>query len=134
VKSVDGKPLPATGTAGMILPAGRQGPIFLTTANFDAIWRYNSSESYALSVAHLSDRIAGGGGFQTPWPRPSAILSRAEIIEVQDKLTQRGFDAGPSDGVPGELTRAAIGAFEKTLGKPTTGEPTKAILEALRAQ
>jgi hypothetical protein len=132
VKSVDGKPLPATGTAGMIIPAGFRGPVFLTTANFDAIWQYNMSESYALAIAHLSDRLAGVTGFKTPWPLPSSVLSRAEIVEIQEGLTRRGYDTGPADGVPGEKTRAAIGAFEKTLGKPTTGEATKAILEALR--
>jgi lytic murein transglycosylase len=134
VKSVDGKPLPDSGTAGMIIPAGFKGPIFLTTANFDAFWNYNASESYALAVAHLSDRLAGSSGFKTPWPSPSSILSRAEILEVQDTLTQKGFDPGPVDGVAGEMTRAAIGAFEKGLGKPTTGEPTKALLEALRTK
>jgi peptidoglycan hydrolase-like protein with peptidoglycan-binding domain len=118
----------------MIIPAGLKGPIFLTTVNFDAFWNYNASESYALSVAHLSDRIAGGIGFKTPWPQASTILSRTEILEVQESLTKRGFDAGPADGVAGEKTRAAIGAFEKTLGKATTGEATKAILEALRTQ
>jgi lytic murein transglycosylase len=132
VKSVDGTPLPATGTAGMIIPAGFRGPVFLTTANFDAIWQYNMSESYALAVAHLSDRLAGVPGFKTPWPLPSSILSRAEIVEIQEWLSRRGYDTGPADGVAGEKTRAAIGAFEKTLGKRTTGEATKAILEALR--
>jgi lytic murein transglycosylase len=132
VKSVDGKPLPTTGTAGMIIPAGFKGPIFLTTVNFDAIWNYNASESYALSVAFLSDRIAGGGAFKTPWPVASSILSRAEVIEIQERLTNKGYDPGPLDGVPGEMTRAAIGAFEKSLGKATSGEATKAILEALR--
>jgi membrane-bound lytic murein transglycosylase B len=133
VKTVDGKPLPSSGTAGMIIPAGFKGPIFLTTVNFDAIWNYNASESYALAVAHLSDRIAGITGFKTPWPLPSSILSRTEILEIQESLTKRGYDAGPADGVAGEKTRAAIGAFEKTLGKPTTGEASKAILEALRS-
>jgi membrane-bound lytic murein transglycosylase B len=90
VKSVDGKPLPDSGGAGMILPAGLKGPIFLTTVNFDAIWNYNSSESYALAVAHLSDRIGGGGLFKTPWPLASTILSRTEIIALQEGLAKRG--------------------------------------------
>jgi lytic murein transglycosylase len=132
VKPVGGVSLPLSGTAGMILPAGVKGPVFLTTPNFDAIYAYNASESYALSVAYLSDRIAGRGGFKTPWPAPSTVLSRNEVVELQQGLTKRGYDPGPADGVAGELTRAAIGAFEKDLGKPTTGEPSKALLEAVR--
>jgi lytic murein transglycosylase len=132
VKRVDGAALPATGTAGMVLPAGRRGPVFLTTRNFDAIYGYNTSESYSLAVAHLSDRLAGGGGFKTPWPHPSSVLSRAEVREIQSGLNSRGYDAGVADGLAGPLTRAAIGAFEKTLGKPTTGEPSKMVLDALR--
>jgi peptidoglycan hydrolase-like protein with peptidoglycan-binding domain len=116
----------------MVLPAGRRGPVFLTTQNFDAIYGYNASESYSLAVAHLSDRIAGNAAFNTPWPHPSSVLSRAEVREIQAGLNSRGYEAGVADGLAGPLTRAAIGAFEKTLRKPTTGEPSKAILEALR--
>jgi lytic murein transglycosylase len=133
VKAANGKPLPSTGTAGMILPAGVKGPVFLTTVNFDAIYAYNSSESYALAVAYLSDRIAGRGTFLTPWPAPATVLSTTEIKELQQRLMARGFDPGPADGVAGELTRAAIGEFEKQLGRPTTGEPSRELLEAARA-
>ena len=133
VKRVDGQPLPIAGTAGMILPAGVKGPVFLTTQNFDAIYAYNSSESYALSVAYLSDRIAGGGTFKTPWPSPATVLSQPEVKELQVGLAARGFDPGPADGVAGALTRAAIGQFEQQLGKPTTGEPNRALLDAMRA-
>jgi hypothetical protein len=132
VKRVDGTPLPTSGTAGMVLPAGRRGPVFLTTRNFDAIYGYNASESYSLAVAHLSDRLAGGGLFKTPWPLPSSVLSRAEVREIQAGLNSRGYEAGVADGLAGPLTRAAIGAFEKSLGRSTTGEPSRTILEALR--
>ena len=33
------------GTAGLILPAGRNGPAFLVTKNFDAIYSYNAAKS-----------------------------------------------------------------------------------------
>ena len=31
------------------------------TRNFDALYSYNAAESYALAIAHLSDRLRGGG-------------------------------------------------------------------------
>ncbi len=47
-------------------PAGRTGPKFLMTSNYLVLKGYNFSDSYALAVAHLTDRLKGGGGFATP--------------------------------------------------------------------
>ena len=83
VRRVGGGALPGEGTAGLLLPAGAQGPAFLVTKNFDAIYAYNAAESYALAIAHLSDRLRGAGPFATPWPTNDRGLSRAERREVQ---------------------------------------------------
>ena len=40
-------------------PAGAGGPKFLMTANYLVLKGYNFSDSYALSVAHLADRLKG---------------------------------------------------------------------------
>ena len=48
--------------------AGRGGPAFLVTRNFDALYSYNAAESYALAIAHLSDRLRGGGPLVQAWP------------------------------------------------------------------
>ena len=45
----------------LYLPAGIDGPAFLMTANYLVLKGYNFSDSYALSVAHLTDRLKGGG-------------------------------------------------------------------------
>ena len=45
--------------ASLIVPMGHKGPAFLVYRNFDAIMGWNRSILYALSVAHLSDRIKG---------------------------------------------------------------------------
>ncbi len=47
--------------AGLLAPAGPSGPVFLVFKNFDAIYSYNAAESYALAIAHLSDRLQGKG-------------------------------------------------------------------------
>ena len=60
--------LPGSGVRAVLLPAGIEGPAFLVSRNFDAIYSYNQAESYALAIALLADRIAGLPGIQAPWP------------------------------------------------------------------
>ena len=78
---VDGTPiiqgnLSEGAQAGLMMPAGANGPAFLVFKNFDAIYSYNAAESYALAIAHLSDRLQGKGGFQTAWPTDDEGKSR----------------------------------------------------------
>jgi membrane-bound lytic murein transglycosylase B len=73
VVRANGRDFPRAGdTARLYLPAGGKGPAFLLLPNFDVIKRYNNSDSYALAVGHLADRILGGGGFSVPWPEDTA--------------------------------------------------------------
>ncbi len=60
--------MPTVGEAAALAPAGAQGPAFLVTRNFKVIKSYNNSDSYALGVSLLSDRLAGQGPLRTPWP------------------------------------------------------------------
>jgi lytic murein transglycosylase len=129
----DGSPLPATGSAGLMLPAGERGPAFLVTRNFDAIYSYNAAESYGLALAHLADRLRGGGPFATPWPTDDPGLSRAERRELQTLLTARGHDIGAIDGMLGEKTRAAVRAEQQRLGMEPSGRAGQKLLKALRA-
>ncbi len=64
----DGGPLPDEGEAALLTPAGPDGPCFLVTRNFRVIKSYNNSTAYALGVALLGDRIAGGGPLKGSWP------------------------------------------------------------------
>ena len=48
ITKIDGSPLGGGPSAGLLLPAGPNGPAFLVTHNFDAIYSYNAAESYAL--------------------------------------------------------------------------------------
>jgi lytic murein transglycosylase len=133
VRAVDGSPLPAQGsTAGLLTPAGPQGPAFLVFRNFDALYSYNAAESYGLAIAHLSDRLRGAGPFTTPWPTDDPGLSRAERRELQTLLIMRGHDIGPVDGMLGERSRQAIRAEQQRLGQESTGRGGQQILKALR--
>jgi len=131
VRRADGARLAGEGEAGLLLPAGAEGPGFLVFANFDAIYAYNHAESYALAISHLADRIAGYPPLRTPWPTDDPGLSRAERRELQERLIAAGFDIGEVDGLIGPNTRAAIRAAQERFGMEPTGRAGRRILEAL---
>jgi lytic murein transglycosylase len=121
--------------AALLLPAGRDGPAFLVFRNFDAIHSYNAAESYALAIAHLSDRLRGGGPFVQAWPTGDPGLSRAQRRQLQRLLLARGYAIGEVDGIIGSASRAAIQAEQRRLGHaPADGRGGRKILEALRAE
>ena len=132
VVRADGSPVGGGGQAGLLLPAGADGPGFLVFANFDAIFSYNHAESYALAIAHLADRIAGYPALRTPWPTDDPGLSRAERRLLQERLIAAGFDVGAVDGRIGPQTRAGIREAEQQRGLPVTGRAGRRILEELR--
>ena len=118
--------------AGLITPAGANGPAFLVFKNFDAIYSYNAAESYALAIAHLSDRLMGQSAFRTAWPTDDAGTSRAERREIQRFLLSRGYDIGEVDGLIGDKTRQAIRQEQTRLGLAATGRAGQQILRAFR--
>jgi len=133
----DGRPLTASGLApgervGLLMLAGANGPVFLTTRNFDVIYGYNAAESYGLAIAHLSDRLRGGPPFATPWPTDDPGLSRAERRELQSLLAARGHDIGEIDGMLGDKSRVAIREEQARLGQTVSGRGGQKILKALR--
>src|SRR5215207_3035277 len=129
---VDGRALSGEYAAGLLMPAGANGPAFLVTKNFDALYSYNAAESYGLAIAILSDRLRGGAGIQTPWPTDDPPLSRAERRELQQLLAARGYDVGEPDGRIGQKTRDAIKAIEQQVGMGPTGRPGAKVLAALK--
>lgn len=127
-----GESLPAFDAASVITPAGAHGPAFLVGPNFRAIMAYNAATSYALAVAHLADRIAGGPAFAGEWPRGFSALSRDQIETLQRQLNAHGFDAGAPDGRMGPNTRRALRAYQRSQGLVPDGYPTFALLQQIR--
>ncbi len=131
-RKINGKALGGKATAGLIRPAGRNGPGFLVYRNFSALYSYNAAESYALAIGHLSDRLKGGKPFSKAWPTNDPGLSRAQRLELQELLIKNGYDIGEADGKVGPITRAAIRKAEKKFGMKPTGRPGSKILKKLR--
>jgi lytic murein transglycosylase len=112
VVNADGSPLRAEGDATLFLPSGAGGPAFLLSANYWVLKAYNNSDSYALSLSLLADRIDGGAELKGRWPAGEAFLSRSDKSTIQRELQKRGFYSGTIDGRFGQASRDAIHAFQ----------------------
>jgi membrane-bound lytic murein transglycosylase B len=121
------------GPATLVLPAGAGGPAFLLQPNFRVILRYNTALAYALSVAHLSDRLRGEPAFTRDWPRDTVMPSAGDVRALQLRLAERGFPAGSADGKIGPRTRAAIRAFQAANGLPPDGYADASLRERILA-
>lgn len=115
----------------LYLPAGRNGPKFLMTGNYLVLKGYNFSDSYALSVAHLADRLKGSGGFAADWPRTTAFPNLAERIAIQQALARLGYYEGAADGRIGPISQAAYARLQADRGLPADGFITREALDLL---
>jgi hypothetical protein len=132
VRTFDGTPLPELVDASILQPAGARGPAFLVGPNFRAILRYNNATSYALAVGLLAQRLAGGPGVQAEWPREMHVLTRSQIVALQEALNRLGFDSGAPDGLMGPATREALRRYQRSIGLPADGCPDMGLLLRLQ--
>ena len=106
--------------ASLIVPMGHRGPAFLVYRNFDAIMGWNRSILYALSVAHLSDRLKGGAKLSAKTIN-EPLLSKEDIMQIQNTLNLLGYDTGTPDGMAGSKTRKATRSFQSDIGLTADG-------------
>src|ERR1041385_2231945 len=62
-----------------------------------------------------------------------AMLTRAQIRDTEQMLSDLGYWTGPIDGVFDAGSRSALIAFQKWQGRESTGQLTIDELEAIRA-
>ena len=101
--------------ASLIVPMGPRGPAFLVYRNFDVIMDWNHSILYAISVGYLANRINGGGKLiaqQIDEP----LLSKDNVLTIQQTLNLLGYDTGVPDGMAGPKTRNATRKFQSDIG------------------
>ncbi len=130
----DGKayPLPEA-KARMWVPVPN-GPAFLIGPGFFALRSYNPSMNYALAIAHLADRLRGEGPFVRPFPgSEERVPTLAEMIEIQQRLTDYGFSTGGVDGRSGLDTLTAVRNYQRKVGmEPADGYAGLKLLARLR--
>jgi lytic murein transglycosylase len=116
--------------ASLLQPEGTYGPAFLTTKNYFVIKEYNFSDLYVLFVGHLSDRMVTPLPFATPWSASKQLRS-ADVEAMQRQLTRLGLYKDKLDGKAGMLTRAALGAYQKSAGRKVDCWPSETVLHAM---
>lgn len=117
----------------LYVPAGKNGPKFLMTQNYLVLKGYNFSDSYAMSVAHMADRLKGGGAFVAPWPRKTDLPNLAQRKAIQQALIDLGLYAGAVDGRIGPISQAAYARFQAARGQVADGFITRQSYEDLAA-
>ncbi|ACT48493.1 lytic murein transglycosylase [Methylotenera mobilis] len=120
-----------TAQTSILLPQGWQGPAFMVFDNFDIIMQWNRSVNYALSVAQLAKLLNQepsimGGGFAE-----GGALTYQQMLDLQNRLNARGFDAGAADGLPGLQTQAAIRAYQAQKQMPVDGYASPSLYQSV---
>jgi len=121
----------STTPAQLIVPAGHTGPAFVTYANFAVIKKWNRSTHYALSVGLLADRIGLGQSLSVKAPNDSKPWPRDFTRQLQQRLTDLGYDVGKIDGWLGSNTTRALRQFQQSKGFIADGYPDAQTRNAL---
>lgn len=133
LKLADGRPIPHEAmNAALVLPYDYRGPAFLVYNNYFVIKRWNRSDSYALAVAHLADRLVGRPELSKSAPKDDHSLSHQQIIELQKRLQSEHYDIGVLDGIIGGKTRQAVRDYQIKMHLPPDGYPSYRMLKILR--
>ena len=117
----------------LYVPAGKDGPKFLMTGNYLVLKGYNFSDSYAMSVGHLADRLKGAGEFVASWPRGTKFPNLVQREAIQTALNKLGLLSGTSDGRLGPITQQAYAKFQAAHGEVADGFIALSAYEELMA-
>ena len=111
-----------------VLPQGWRGPAFMVFDNFDVVMQWNQSVNYALSVAHMADRLAGGAELAGGQEAEHEALSLVQMMSLQRALDELGFAPGAADGLPGMRTQTAIRRYQRAHCLPADGHASPTLL------
>jgi peptidoglycan hydrolase-like protein with peptidoglycan-binding domain len=99
------------------------------------------SLTFVLLLAPMAASAAGAftslhpeEAYPDPFQAGSADPYTGFITQVQEKLRQLGFDAGPANGDFGAKTQTALGQFQLANNLPASGQLDDQTLAALGVQ
>ncbi len=134
VLKADGSELPNSSIMGrIVLPQGRHGPAFLVYGNFNVLLSWNRSDNFALTVGLLADQLIGLPGVINGQAVKSDVLTFEQVLVMQALLKSYGYYPYEPDGIPGSGTKAAVMAFQESVGLPADGYPSLGVLDKLKA-
>jgi len=137
VTTADGRRLSgmvgADAQISVLLPGGWRGIPMIAFPNYRRFLDYNPSQSYAIAVSHLANRVKGGGDWRAGWPADLQGMTSADLKAMQGALIELGYDVGV-DGRFGDKTRKAVRAYQISVGVPADGYPTQSLLARLRGR
>ncbi len=64
-------------------------------------------------------------------PVTPVFASGSTVVQIQQKLEERGYDPGPIDGIMGKKTKNAIKKFQSDSGLESTGAINRVTLDKL---
>lgn len=114
-------------------PTGAKGPKFLMTNNYLVLKSYNFSDSYAMAISHLEDRLQGRGEYVTAWPRDTKFPNLEQRKAIQEAMIKLGLYEGKVDGRIGPVSQAAYAKFQASKGEVADGFITLHSYEELVA-
>jgi membrane-bound lytic murein transglycosylase B len=114
-------------------PTGAKGPKFLMTNNYLVLKSYNFSDSYAMAISHLEDRLQGRGEYVTAWPRDTKFPNLEQRKAIQEAMIKLGLYEGKVDGRIGPVSQAAYAKFQAAKGEVADGFITLHSYEELVA-
>jgi membrane-bound lytic murein transglycosylase B len=114
-------------------PTGANGPKFLMTNNYLILKGYNFSDSYAMAISHLEDRLKGRGEYVTAWPRDTKFPNLEQRKAIQEALIKLGLYEGLVDGRIGPVSQAAYAKYQASKGEVADGFITLQSYEELAA-
>jgi len=109
--------------------AGQTTPFEAGTTSNPAIKKCSIQFKYLFGGAILTinkGEPPGNGGGSHP------NSNRDIVREAQQILNSLGYDAGPTDGIMGPRTEAAIRAFQEDIGVKQDGEIDSSLMSTLR--
>lgn len=122
----------ADDSVSLVLPAGYEGPAFVVWPNFKVIKRWNNSNNYALSVGLLAQKLSGQIGLVATPPKDIKPWPKTFIAQVQQTLSDKGYDTGGVDGWFGSKSTQALRQYQKEHHLPADGYPNEATLQHLK--